>query len=91
LDLVTGGMLEVWVAPLVGGRWAATLFNRSPALDTITLDWSVLEGVPPTAQFSVRDVWAGTDRGSFAGSYTANAVGSHGVTLLVLTPVTGGR
>lgn len=75
------------MAPLAGGRWAAALFNRSPAVDSITLDWGVLDGVAPTAQFDVRDVWAGADRGSFTGSYTAPEVDSHGVALLVLTPV----
>lgn len=85
LDLVTGGWLEVWAAPLAGGRWGAALFNRSPAPDAITLEWAAL-GVPMRARFAVRDVWAGADRGVFAGAYTAAAVEAHGVVLLVLTP-----
>jgi hypothetical protein len=28
LDLVTGGLLEVWAGPLSGDRWAISLFNR---------------------------------------------------------------
>lgn len=28
LDLVTAGMLEVWVGPLTGGRFAVSLYNR---------------------------------------------------------------
>ncbi len=81
----------MWVAPLSGGRWGAVLFNRSPAPDSITLEWEVLTGggappVPPTARFDVRDVWAGLDRGVFAAAYTAPTVAAHGVVMLVLTP-----
>ena len=78
-------MLEVWAAPLTGGRWAAALFNRSPGPDAITLEWGAL-GVTPGTRFDVRDVWAAADRGVFAGEYTAAAVDAHGVALLVLTP-----
>jgi len=91
LDVRTFGMLEVWTAPLINGKYAAVLFNRSPADDSITLSWSDLDawetGVPPTAQFSVRDVWAATERGTFQGSYTASVVPAHGVVMLILTPV----
>lgn len=90
LDLVTGGTLEVWAAPLTGARWAVALFNRSPADDTITVEWGVLSmpggaAPPPTASFTVRDVWAGVNLGPFNASYSAPVV-SRGVALLILTP-----
>eukprot|EP01116_Phalansterium_solitarium_P024035 TRINITY_DN867_c0_g1_i1.p1 TRINITY_DN867_c0_g1~~TRINITY_DN867_c0_g1_i1.p1 ORF type:complete len:727 (+),score=197.67 TRINITY_DN867_c0_g1_i1:51-2183(+) len=88
LDLTTMGMLEVWAAPLTGGRYAVALFNRSPAQDTITLDYSVLQPAvvnPLSAKFAVYDIWAAANRGTFQGSYSAS-VASHGTAFLVLTP-----
>ena len=88
LDLVTGGMLEVWATPLLGGAWGVGLFNRSPGNDTITVSWGMLPAgspIPPTASFDVRDVWAAADRGSFTGQYTTS-VASRSVALLILKP-----
>ena len=91
LDVRTWGMLEVWTAPLAGGRYAAVLFNRSPSVDDIMLSWSAdlasWGDVPPTARFAVRDVWAASEEGDFEGAYTATGVPAHGVTMLILTPV----
>ena len=84
LDLVTGGGLESWTAPLTGGRWAAALLNRSPARDTLTLDWASINATAG-ARFAVRDVWQGADVGTFAGSYTT-AVEAHAAAYLILTP-----
>lgn len=84
LDVTTMGMLETWVGPLSGGRFAVVLFNRSPADDTITLNWADM-GVAPTAAFAVRDIWAAADRGVRMGAYSA-MVPAHGVAFLVLTP-----
>ncbi len=63
---VVGGMLEVWVAPLQGGAWAVSLFNRSPGADTITVTWANL-GVPATASFSVKCVGVGVGGGGVWG------------------------
>lgn len=84
LDVSGGGVLEVWAAPLTRGRFAVALFNRSPALDTVTVDFSDLPGNSLGA-FSVRDIWAAADRGSFSGGYAA-VVEAHGVAFLILTP-----
>ena len=84
LDFVTNGMLEVWVGGLSGNRFAVALFNRSPASDVITLQWSHL-GVPDSARFAIRDVWAAANKGVFAGSYTAT-VEAHAAAFLILTP-----
>jgi len=84
LDLVTGGMLEVWAAPLSGNRWSIAVFNRSPGADVATVTWDMF-GVSTSTTFAVRDVWAAADKGSFTGSYTT-AVGDHTAVLLVLTP-----
>jgi hypothetical protein len=58
--------VQVWAAPLALGRVAVTLFNRSPAPDSITASWEVL-GLAPSASFDVFDVWAGASRGVFSG------------------------
>ena len=84
LDLVTSGTLEVWAAPLTGGRIAVSLFNRSPGNDSITAQWADV-GAQVGRSYAVRDIWNAADRGAFTGSYTA-AVGSKDVAFLVLTP-----
>lgn len=84
LDLTTAGMLEVWVAPMVGGKFAATLFNRSPQLDSITLDWKHLN-VSDSQAFTVFSVWDNKGMGSFSGKYTSS-VAPQGVHYVILTP-----
>jgi len=74
---------------LTEGRYAVALYNRGPVNETITLDYAVLQppvANPSEASFSVRDIWAAADRGSFKGTYVAEAQ-SHGVVFLILAPV----
>ncbi len=78
-------MLETWAAPLTGGRIAVALLNRSPAPDTVTARWADI-GAPAGARFSVREIWAATDHGSFVDSFSI-VVGNQAVALLVLTPM----
>lgn len=73
--------LQVWSKPLSGTNTrAVVLFNRSVASADINVQWASL-GIPTSAAM-VRDLWSHTDLGSFAGSYTAQAVPSHGVVML---------
>lgn len=80
----------MWVAPLVNGKWAASLFNRSPGNETIYLQWSMLlypngTGIDLSTPFSIRDVWEGADLGVYSEVYYA-MVQPHATTLLILTP-----
>jgi hypothetical protein len=84
LQLSTGGLLEVWVGPLSLGRFAVALFNRSPGPDSITLHWRDLNQTSGTA-FTVRDIWAEADLGSFSTDF-ARPVAAHAAAFLVLTP-----
>jgi len=77
-------MLETWVAPLSGGRFAAALLNRSPGADSLSVAAADL-GWAAGARFAVRDVWAAADRGVATGAYTAS-VDAVSVALLGLTP-----
>ena len=71
-------------SPLIlGNRYAVALLNRSPSPDTVSVRAADF-GLDPTQTFTVRDVWAGADRGTFTGSY-ATLVPGQGVALLVLT------
>ena len=85
LDIVTSGMLEVWVGQLSGGRFAAALFNRSPAPDSISLPWAALN-LTSTTPMRVRDIWQGKDMGTVQGSYTATVQGSATAYLLLSPP-----
>ena len=92
LAVSDGAVLETWAGqlspdPTTGGaRWAVTLFNRSPAMDAITLDFAKLPGLAQAAgsSFIVRDVWLNITTPTSAASYAAN-VGAHDTALLVVT------
>jgi len=60
------------------------LFNRSPGDDEVVARWSDI-GAAPGASYGVFDVWAGADRVSFTGSYTA-AVPARATAYIILTP-----
>jgi hypothetical protein len=91
LEAVRGGNLETWAAPLVGGRFAVALLNRSPEAEAeAEVLWKDLEslGVAGDAVFAVRDVWAKLDVAPRPVGYTTS-VPAHGAVLLVLSPEDG--
>lgn len=77
------GDLEVWARPLDGGGEAVGLFNRGARAATVSAKQSDLQ---IQGSFTVHDVWANADRGSFKGDISAD-VPSHGVVLVTLQPV----
>jgi alpha-galactosidase len=77
------GDLEVWSRELSGGYRAAILLNRGAAAHDITLRWEDM-GYPNSMSLWLRDLWKGSDAGSFKGSYTAS-VPSHGVVMVRVT------
>jgi alpha-galactosidase len=81
--------LQVWSKPLSGtNSRAVVLFNRSGAAAAMTAQWAAL-GLP-AGQAQVRDLWSHTDLGSFADSYTAASVPSHGVVMLKVASIAQG-
>ena len=85
LDVALGGNLEVWTAPLTGGRLAVGLFNRSPASASIVATWAEL-GLATTAKFDGIDAWSGASVGKGLHGSVAAQTDHHSLTLLVLTP-----
>ncbi len=85
IEASRAGNIEVWTAPLSGGRFGVVLFNRSGGTQPVTLNWSDLPASAAT-KFAVKDVWLGQQMGVFQGSYLAPSVPAFGVTFLVLTP-----
>ncbi|MEV4054793.1 ricin-type beta-trefoil lectin domain protein [Amycolatopsis sp. NPDC049688] len=84
--------LQVYSKVLSGtGRRAVVLLNRTGSAATITARWASL-GL--TGAATVRDVWAGADRGSFTGSYATSVPAGEAVLLTVTgsdgTPAGGG-
>jgi len=74
--------LQVYSKVLSGtDRRAVLLLNRGTSTGSITVRWSDL-GLTSTSP-SVRNVWAGTDLGTIATSYTASVAGQDSVLLLV--------
>jgi len=72
---------EIWVKPLGDGSKAVALLNRNSGTSSITVNWSDI-GI--TGSANVRDLWAKSDKGSFASSYTAS-VPSHGTIVLKIS------
>jgi alpha-galactosidase len=75
------GDTEVWSRPLAGGDRAVALVNRAAEPRSITVAWTEV-GLASLA--TVRDLWAGADRGSHPTSYTAE-VAARDVVLVVAT------
>ncbi|HOW86244.1 MAG TPA: putative Ig domain-containing protein [Candidatus Aminicenantes bacterium] len=79
------GALEVWMRELEDGSKAVGLFNRGPALASVTAKWSDLGLDGPQR---VRDLWRSKDLGVFDGSFEAY-VARHGVVMIRLRPLNG--
>ncbi len=77
-----GDGTEVWARPLVDGRLAVGLFNRSEEMRTVLARWSDL-GL--TGRRTVRDVWQRRDVGVFDQVFAA-LVPPHGTRLIVIGP-----
>lgn len=77
--------LEVWSRPLAGGNRAVILFNRGKVPTDVSVKWSELD-YPEALHAHVRDVWQAKDLGDLKGGYTAHAIPSHGVVMLVVKP-----
>lgn len=82
----TDGDLEVWSGPLYGGAVAVVLLNRGASAANITAEWSDIS-LDSNREATVRDLWQMKDIGSMKGSVTA-MVGSHGVVMYKITPIT---
>ena len=79
------GDLEVWSRELANGGRAVLLLNRGAAPAAMQFTWPEV-GLPAGVALRGRDLWQGHDVGALHGSYTAQAVPSHGVVLLLLAP-----
>ena len=77
--------LQIWAGELSGGALAVVLVNTGARGASINASWRQL-GLATNATMAVRDVYAGVERGSSAGSLSA-LVGSHDVAALTLTPI----
>ena len=75
--------LQVWSKTLSNNARAVALFNRNASAANITVTFAQVGFA--TGQVMVRDLWQHADLGSFATSYTAQNVPSHGIVMLRLT------
>ena len=76
---------ELWAKDLADGSVAVALLNLGTGNATIAADWDVL-GLDAAATYTVRDLHAHKDLGSFSkATGLSQAVESHGVALLKLT------
>ena len=77
------GDLEVWSRELANGDRAVLLLNRGGTAAPMHFSFAEV-GLPGTLKLRGRDLWTGRDLGPMQGGYTAQAVPSHGVILLLL-------
>jgi alpha-galactosidase len=79
------GNSEVWSGQLENGKYAGILFNRDNVTTvSITAQWSDL-GLPNNSNYTVRDLWAHKNLGSFTNSFTAT-ISPHSLLMILLTP-----
>jgi len=77
---------QVYASQLENAAYAAVLLNRDNTNSaSITVTWTSL-GVDSSKSFTVRDLWAHKDLGTFTTSYTATNVAPHASVTLKLTP-----
>jgi alpha-galactosidase len=79
--LYQSGDFDVWTKPLIGGRMAVGLFNRSWDNREVSVDLAEI-GFRNGAR--LRDVWKQKDLGHHAGVFT-DTIPKHGVTLLIVS------
>ena len=80
--------MEVWAAPLEGGRYAVAVVNRSPtpALE-LAIDFKDLPMLQPSSAFRIRDIWNAKDLpGLHSDSYVVPGVDPFGTGFFILTP-----
>ncbi len=76
---------EVWTRELANGSRAVLLLNRGPHPAQVQFTLAQV-GLPEAFTLRARDLWGARELGPVRGSYTAQAVPSHGVVLLLLRP-----
>ena len=74
--------LQVWSKPLADGSRAVVLLNRSVLQTVVSVSWHAI-GIHGAAR--VRDLWAHSDLGTFAGRFGAT-VPAHGVVMVRISP-----
>ena len=68
-----------------GAKTALLLMNHDTAAQDLTVEFSAVPGLS-CSRCAVRDIYAKSDLGVFAGSFTARGVGPHDSSFLVVTP-----
>lgn len=86
--VAVSGTSEVWCKPLGtnGTTKAVALLNRSSSAANITVNWTDIGFASRNA--TIRDLWAKSNLGTFANTYTAS-VPAHGTVLLKIAGTPG--
>jgi alpha-galactosidase len=82
---------EVWAKQLTGtNKCAIALLNRDAAVQNITATFATIAGVIPgcgSGPYTVtKNAWSGASLGTLTTSYTATAVASHDVAIIIVSP-----
>ena len=82
--------LQVWAAPLSGGRVAVVLLNAAATAAVVTADWASI-GLALGTRVKIRDAIHHTDNGTSCGPQISATVSSHDAVVYVLSPTTTTR
>jgi len=75
----------VWRAKYPDGSYVVGIFNMGSGSATISCDFS--SDLGSSGSFTVRDLWARQNLGTFSGSLSSGSLASHACRLFKLTPV----
>jgi alpha-galactosidase len=78
--------IETWVKPLAGRDTAVLVFNRNKNPRKITMRLDSIPGLPDAERFTVRDLWAHTEREAGASEPQQVELQGHDVVVWRLTP-----
>jgi alpha-galactosidase len=79
---------QAWNKPVSKTAMAVLLMNHADGAASLTFNFADVPGLASAASYSVRDIHAHADLGTFTGSFTASNLPSHDSAFLMVTPKT---
>ena len=81
--------VETWVRPLADGSWAVLFLNRRAAVAKVSVRADRIPGLPLTARYWVRDLWAHASRPVRGGQGLSVQLAGHEAAMWRVRPVGG--
>jgi alpha-galactosidase len=85
----TAARVETWMRPLAGGSWAVLFLNRGEGPRQLSVRVDRIPGIPAAPRYSLRDLWAHTDREIAAGDAQQVDLAPHEAVMWRVVPAGG--